>query len=66
MQVTDLQFSLDRTYFITASKDKTARLHSSRDLTPLKTYISDTPLNTAAITPKKPFVILAPAKQQWT
>lgn len=26
MQVTDLQMSSDRTYFITASKDKTARV----------------------------------------
>jgi len=29
MQVTDLQMSSDRTYFITASKDKTARVHPS-------------------------------------
>lgn len=57
-QVTDLQMSPDRTYFITAAKDKTARLISSRDLTPLKTYTADTPLNTASLTPKKPFVIL--------
>lgn len=79
-QVTDLQMSSDRTYFITASKDKTAKVRprssppfqpiplpitypylqliSARDLTLLKTYPSDTPLNTAAITPKKPFVIL--------
>ncbi len=34
------------------------QLISSRDLTPLKTYPSDTPLNTASLTPKKPFVIL--------
>jgi translation initiation factor 3 subunit I len=31
---------------------------SSRDLSVLKTYVADTPLNTAAITPKKDFVIL--------
>ena len=58
MQVTDLQMSPDRTYFITASKDKTAKLTSARDLTSLKIYPSDTPLNTASLTPKKPFVIL--------
>ncbi|KAL6721359.1 translation initiation factor eIF3 subunit [Lecanora helva] len=58
MQVTDLQMSSDRTYFITASKDKTAKLISSRDLSLLKTYPSDTPLNTASLTPKKPYVIL--------
>ena len=58
MQINDLQFSPDRTYFITAGKDKTAKLVSSRDLEVLKTYAADTPLNTAAITPKKDFVIL--------
>lgn len=26
MQITDLQWSADRTYFITASKDKTAKV----------------------------------------
>lgn len=56
--VTDLQWSSDRTYFITASKDKTAKLISARDLSLLKTYVSDTPLNTAALTAKKDFVIL--------
>jgi translation initiation factor 3 subunit I len=54
----DLQSSPDRTYFITAGKDKTARLFSARDLKVLKTYTADTPLNTASITPKKDFVIL--------
>ncbi|MCJ1356371.1 MAG: translation initiation factor eIF3 subunit [Icmadophila ericetorum] len=56
--ITDLQWSSDRTYFITASKDKTAKLTSARDLQVLKTYVADTPLNTAAITPKKDFVIV--------
>lgn len=58
MGITDLQWSLDRTYFITASKDKTAKIISSRTLEVLKTYVADTPLLTAAITPKKNFVIL--------
>lgn len=58
MQVTDLQWSSDRTYFITASKDKTARLMAARDLELLKTYPADTPLNSACITPKKDYVIL--------
>lgn len=51
MQVTDLQWSADRTYFITSSKDKTAKLHASDSLDVLKTYTTDTPLNSAAITP---------------
>lgn len=54
--VTDLQFAPDRTYFITASKDKTARIWDASNLDLLKTYVSDTPLNTAAITPVKDFV----------
>src|SRR6186713_1259619 len=58
MPITDLQWSADRTYFITASKDKTARLVSADDLRVLKTYTTDTPLNSAAITPIKDYVIL--------
>jgi len=58
MQITDLQWAPDRTYFVTASKDKTAKIISTRNLEVLKTYAADTPLNTAAITPKKDFVIL--------
>ncbi|KAF4631064.1 hypothetical protein G7Y89_g7070 [Cudoniella acicularis] len=56
--ITDLQWSPDRTYFITASKDKTSKLINARDLEVMKTYVSDTPLNSASITPKKDFVIL--------
>ncbi|SPN99529.1 probable translation initiation factor eIF3 p39 subunit [Cephalotrichum gorgonifer] len=56
--ITDLQWSADRTYFITASKDKTAKLVSAKDLQVLKTYTADTPLNSACITRKKDFVIL--------
>ncbi|KAL7900946.1 WD40 repeat-like protein [Trichoderma sp. SZMC 28014] len=56
--IVDLQWSPDRTYFITACRDKTAKLISARDLTTLKTYPADTPLNSATITPKKDFVIL--------
>ncbi|KAL3424282.1 eukaryotic translation initiation factor 3 subunit I [Phlyctema vagabunda] len=58
MMITDLQWSPDRTYFITASKDKSAKLINARDLEVMKTYPTDTPLNSAAITPKKDFVIL--------
>lgn len=58
MMITDLQWAPDRTYFITASKDKHAKLINARDLEVMKTYPSDTPLNSASITPKKDFVIL--------
>ncbi|KAI7459705.1 Eukaryotic translation initiation factor 3 subunit [Hortaea werneckii] len=52
MAVTDLQWSADRTYFLTASKDKTAKLHDTNTMEVLKTYVADTPLNSAAITPE--------------
>ncbi len=52
MPVTDLQWSSDRTYFITSSKDKTAKLHATDSLEVLKTYTTDTSLNSAAITPE--------------
>ena len=81
MGVSDLQWAPDRTYFITASRDKTAKviitcapsyskrpltnvipsfhqILSARTLEILKTYVADTPLLTAAITPKKDFVII--------
>lgn len=56
--ITDLQFSPDRTYFITASKDKTAKLFDTKTLELMKTYTTDTPLNSAAIAPTKEFVLL--------
>ncbi|KAI5811649.1 WD40-repeat-containing domain protein [Peziza echinospora] len=56
--ITDMQMSQDRTYFITACKDKTAKIIDVETLSVLRTYVTDTPLNTAAITPKKEFVIL--------
>ncbi|KAG7143986.1 Eukaryotic translation initiation factor 3 subunit I like protein [Verticillium longisporum] len=39
-------------------KDKTAKLITTKDLEVLKTSPADTPLNSAAITPRKDFVIL--------
>ncbi|KAI8388136.1 WD40-repeat-containing domain protein [Radiomyces spectabilis] len=58
-ELTDMQFSPDRTYFITSSKDKSAQIFESDTLKPMKKYTADTPLNSAAITPKfQEFVIL--------
>ncbi|KAF8500536.1 WD40 repeat-like protein [Gautieria morchelliformis] len=56
--VTDLQVHPDRTYFITSSKDKTARLHDTRTLDVIKTYPTETPLNSAAIAPIRPYILL--------
>lgn len=56
--ITDLQWSPDRTYCITSGKDKTAKIIDVNNLEVMKTYVADTPLNSASITPKKDFVIL--------
>ncbi|KAG0308938.1 translation initiation factor eIF3 subunit [Dissophora globulifera] len=59
LTLTDLQMSADRTYFITASKDKSAKIVETESLEVLKTYITDTPLNSAAIMPKvQEFVVV--------
>ena len=54
--VTDLQLSADGSYFITSSKDKTARIHDAKTLTVLKTFPTETPLNSAALAPNMPYV----------
>ena len=56
--ISDIQFSPDRSYFITCSRDSKAYILDSETLDVLKTYESDSPLNTACITPLKEFVIL--------
>ncbi|KAF7979195.1 hypothetical protein HWV62_121 [Athelia sp. TMB] len=56
--VTDLQLSSDRTYFITSSKDKMARIHDTKTLMVIKTYSTETPLNSAALSPDRPYVLL--------
>lgn len=56
--VQDLQASLDRTYIITASKDKTSCLLSCDDVELMHTYDAKAPLNSAALTSVKDFVIV--------
>ncbi|KAK6456099.1 eukaryotic translation initiation factor 3 subunit I [Scheffersomyces xylosifermentans] len=56
--VTDIQFAEDRSYFITSSKDKCSTLIDVDTFDILKVYKADAPMNTAAITPVKDFVIL--------
>lgn len=59
MSVTDIQFAPeDKSYFITSSKDKCSTLIDVETFEILKVYKADAPMNTAAITPKKNFVIL--------
>ncbi|CBH17960.1 eukaryotic translation initiation factor 3 subunit 2, putative [Trypanosoma equiperdum] len=54
------RISFDSNYYtlITASKDKTARLLDSRDLSVVQTYTSDVPVNDASISPRGDHVII--------
>jgi translation initiation factor 3 subunit I len=56
--VTDLQLSNDRTYCITSSRDRVARIHDTKTLGVIKTYTTETPLNSAALAPTRPYVRL--------
>jgi translation initiation factor 3 subunit I len=54
--VTDLRLSADRSCFMTSSKDKTTRINYAKTLTVLKTFQTETPLNSAALAPNMPHV----------
>ncbi|KAK0556954.1 translation initiation factor eIF3 subunit [Tilletia horrida] len=56
--ITDLQMSADRAYFVTSSRDKSAKLIDSKSLDIIKQYVTETPLNSAAIHPTRPFIIV--------
>ena len=57
-EITDIQLSPDGTYFITCSRDRTARLWDVETLQEMKVYSTQTELNSACITPGKPYIIL--------
>merc|ERR1719273_221403 len=56
--ITDLQPSEDRTMFISASKDSTAKLWDMDTLQDKKTYKTERPVNSASISPNKDHVVL--------
>ncbi|GMM30232.1 translation initiation factor eIF3 subunit I [Martiniozyma asiatica (nom. inval.)] len=56
--VTDLQFSQDRSHFIASSRDKSSCIFDLEDLKVIKRYSSETPINSAVITPAKDFIIM--------
>jgi translation initiation factor 3 subunit I len=56
--ITDLQLSVDRTMFISASKDTTAKLWDMDQLEHKKTYKTERPVNSASISPNKDHVVL--------
>ena len=56
--IMDLQLANDKTYFITSSKDKSAKLIDTSTLESIKSFVTETPLNSASITPGKPYIIV--------
>lgn len=56
--INDMQMSKDTTMFITASKDHTSKLYDSENLMLLKTYKTERPVNSAAISPILEHIVL--------
>lgn len=56
--INDMQLSKDGTMIVTASKDTTAKLFDSDSLVCLKTYKTERPVNSAAISPIFEHVVL--------
>ncbi|CAH8658799.1 unnamed protein product [Dicrocoelium dendriticum] len=56
--ITDIQMHLHIPMFITASKDHTAKLFSAYDLSSIRTYTTERPINSAAISPTRDHVLL--------
>lgn len=56
--IQDMQMSHDGTMFVTASKDTNAKLFDSDTLACLKTYKTERPVNSAAISPIYEHVVL--------
>lgn len=58
-QIKDIQFAPDLTYFITASKDTTAKLFETATLACIKSYKTERNVNSAAISPLRNEVCIA-------
>ena len=65
-RVNTLNFNNDKTLFVTASKDTTAKLVDPVTLTVLKTYQTDRPVNAAVISPLHPHVLLGGGQDAMT
>ncbi|CAO2589199.1 Eukaryotic translation initiation factor 3 subunit I, partial [Lemmus lemmus] len=57
-QINDIQLSRDMTMFVTASKDNTAKLFDSTSLEHQKTFRTERPVNSAALSPNYDHVVL--------
>ncbi|CAG2206532.1 eukaryotic translation initiation factor 3 subunit I-like [Mytilus edulis] len=56
--INDMQYSLDMTMFIAASKDHTAKLFDTNSLELIKTYKTERPVNSASISPNLEHVVV--------
>jgi len=56
--ITEIEMHIDRTMFITSSKDHTAKLFGTHDLETVRTYTNPVPVNSAAISPNRPHILL--------
>jgi len=56
--INDMQLSKDQSLLITASKDTTAKLFDAIDLKHQKTYKSNAPVNSAALSPRAQHVVI--------
>ncbi|KAJ3087946.1 Eukaryotic translation initiation factor 3 subunit I [Quaeritorhiza haematococci] len=57
-QIQDIQFSPDKSFFITASKDHTSHVYDAKTLKVLKRYITERPVNSASISPIRNHIML--------
>lgn len=56
--ITDLQMSNDKSFFVTSSKDQSAKLFDAETFQEMKVYKSDRPLNSAAISPNREHIVM--------
>jgi len=56
--INDLQYSKDQTMFISSSKDTTAKLFDTASLDLMKTFKTERPVNSAAVSPILPHVVV--------
>ncbi|KAJ3071031.1 translation initiation factor eIF3 subunit [Podochytrium sp. JEL0797] len=56
--ITDIQFSADKSHFMTSSKDHAAYLTDSKTLKVMKRFVTERPVNSAILSPIRPHVVL--------
>ncbi|KAI9208879.1 WD40-repeat-containing domain protein [Polychytrium aggregatum] len=64
--IQDIQFSKDKTFFITASRDHSCQIYDTATLKVLKQFVTERPCNAAAISPIRPHIILGGGQDAMT